>query len=65
MALLAHDLKNDLHAAVLAAAVLDFPDLPESKRRAQLAIIQACLLRMKERLADASADAQASAPGPE
>ena len=56
-----HDLKNDVHAAVLAAAVLDFPDLPEAKRRAQIAIVQACLLRMKERLADAAS----GAPGPE
>ena len=52
-----HDLKNDLHAAVLAAAVLDFPDLPDGKRRAQIAIIHACLLRMKERLAGASSSA--------
>jgi hypothetical protein len=65
MALLVHDLKNDLHAAVLAAAVLDFPELPEAKRRAQIAIIQACLKRMNERLADASAGASSPAPSRE
>jgi hypothetical protein len=55
--MLAHDLKNDLHAATLAAALLDMPDLPDTKRRAQIAIIRACLLRMKQRLADPSAGA--------
>jgi hypothetical protein len=52
LAALAHDLKNDLHAIALAAALLDIPDLPADKRRAHLATIQACLRKIKDRLAD-------------
>ena len=55
--MLAHDLKNDLHAVTLAVALLDIPELPEAKRRAQIAIIKACLLKMKQRLTDPSAGA--------
>ena len=55
LATLAHDLKNDLHAIALAAALLDVPDLPADKRRAHLATIQTCLRKMKERLADTPA----------
>ena len=38
-------------------ALLDIPDLPEAKRRAQIAIIKASLLKMKQRLTDPSAGA--------